>query len=637
MDTLAAKVLNPREEGIYMGDDVRMGLKSKDIMAERLEQFWALFPEVFTEGKVDCAKLKEALGDDVASGPERYGLSWAGKSEAIKNIQTASVGTLLPAPGQSVDFDTTGNLIIEGDNLEVLKLLQKSYHGKVKMVYIDPPYNTGNEFIYPDNFREGLDDYLKYSGQVDGDGVKLTTNTETDGRFHSKWLSMMYPRLFLSRNLLRDDGVIFVSIDDHEVHNLRALMNEIFGEENFVASVVWKKKYGGGAKTKYYVDLHEYVVCYAKNIATIDNIEIPYDEGLVAKYYKFRDEKYELRGPYRLQPLATNSNDERPNLRYPIVHNGEEIWPEMQWQWSKDRTELAQKNNELVIVTSKGKTSVNFKQYLKDENGEVRTNKPFSIIEGIYTQHGTSEISDILGNGKIFPFPKPTKLIKEILCPFLKSDDIILDFFAGSGSTAHAVLEMNSEDGGNRKFILVQLPEPTEREDYPTIAEITKERVRRVIKKLNEADDAKLDFDGKKQDRGFKVVKLSSSNFKVWDGTKAAEKSEELAVQLQMLVDNVKHDRKPLDMLYEIILKAGLPLTAPVAKVTAAGSEVYMVDGGKLLVCLEESISQDTLREMIGLKPLQVVCLDAAFHGNDMLKTNAVLEMKSHSIGFRTV
>jgi adenine-specific DNA-methyltransferase len=468
-----------------------------------------------------------------------------------------------------------------------------------------------------------LDDYLKYSGQVDSEGIKLSTNTETDGRFHSKWLSMMYPRLFLARNLLKDDGVILVSIDDHEFHNLRSLMNDILGEENFVASIIWKKKYGGGAKTKYYVDLHEYVICYAKNITTIENIEIPYNDELVAKYYKFRDDKYEVRGPYRLQPLATNSNDERPNLRYPIIHNGEEIWPEMQWQWAKDRTELAQKNNELVIVSGKGKTSVNFKQYLKDESGEVRTNKPFSIIEGLYTQHGTSEISEILGNGKVFPFPKPSKLIKELLTPFLKTNDMILDFFAGSGSTAHAVLDMNSEDGGTRKFILVQLPEPTEQEDYSTITEITKERVRRVIKKLNEDEAKELDFGGQKQDRGFKVFKLSSSNFKVWDGTKAAEKSEGIAEQLRML--------------YEIILKAGLPLTAPVTKATAANQEIYSVNGGQLLVCLEESVGQDTIRGMLALQPQQVVCLDEAFHGNDMLKTNTVLEMKSHGIGFRTV
>lgn len=315
-----------------MNEPEEMALTLMDIVKAQKDKLKQLYPEVFTEGgKIDFDRLKVTLGEMVDIGKERYGMVWPGKADCFKIIQHPSMATLLPCREESVNFDETENLIIEGDNLEVLKLLQKSYLGKIKMIYIDPPYNTGNDFIYHDNYTESLETYLRYTGQTDAEGRKFSTNTEAEGRFHSKWLNMMYPRLFLARNLLREDGIIFISIDDHEVDNLRKLCDEIFGEENFIASLVWKKSYGGGAKVKYVVGLHENIMVYAKNKESIGTIELPPDPD-VLKYYKFKDDQFPLRGPYRTQPLATTSMDDRPNLRFPILWKGNQIWPEKQWQ-----------------------------------------------------------------------------------------------------------------------------------------------------------------------------------------------------------------------------------------------------------------------------------------------------------------
>ncbi len=627
-----------------MTDDNKLPLTTPNPADDLLAQLQEAAPQIFSEGKIDLDKFKAAMGEHIEPRIERYGLNWAGKSEAFRNVQQPSVGTLLPMPEQSVDWDSTENLIIEGDNLEVLKLLQKPYHGKVKMIYIDPPYNTGNEFIYPDNYREGLDDYLRYSGQVSEAGIKQSTNTETSGRFHSKWLNMMYPRLFLARNLLRDDGVIFVSIDDNEVHNLRMLMNEVFGEENFLTQIVWKKSYGGGAKVKHVVGLHEYIVLFCRSKEAIPALELPPNPETM-KYYKFKDEKFEKRGPYRTQPLATTSMDDRPNLRFPIYFDGNEIFPEKQWQWSKDRVEKALANNELVVQNKNNKWVVDYKQYLRDEDGNIRGAKPYSVLDGPYNQRGTDEIKDLLGNGKVFEFPKPSGLIKQFLLYFDK-DAIVLDFFAGSGSCGHAVMELNREDGGNRKFILVQLPEKTDNPQYPTIADITRERVRRVIAKLQDVgrDSSRQgEIVGLKpnlqnhSDRGFRAFKLSSSNFKIWDAAQASTEPDQLALQLRHYTDNVDDSRSQQDILYELILKAGLPLAAKVEPIEVGGNPVFSVAEGRLLICLENPITQAVLRGMMAREPQQILCLDTAFHGNDPLKTSAVLEARSHGIIFRTV
>ncbi|MBZ0097392.1 MAG: site-specific DNA-methyltransferase [Sulfuricella sp.] len=630
-----------------MTDDNKLPLATPNPADDLLAQLRESAPRIFSEGRIDLDKLKAALGEHIDPRIERYSLNWAGKSDAFRNVQQPSVGTLLPQPDESLDWDSTENLIIEGDNLEVLKLLQKPYHGKVKMIYIDPPYNTGNEFIYPDNYREGLDDYLRYSGQVSDEGIKQSTNTETSGRFHSKWLNMMYPRLFLARNLLRDDGVIFVSIDDNEVHNLRMLMNEVFGEENFVAQAVWQKKTGAGAHSKGFIVLHEYVLCYARHLGPDWDLVAPMSTKTRAMYNK-RDEHFNRLGPYATWPLDTTSMDERANLRFPIYYQGQEIWPRKQWLWSKNRVEIAQRENKLIFNFDKknGTWSVRFKGYLNDLDGVERLGKPTSLFVGPYTQEGTKDFSEHFERD-VFPFPKPIGLIKNLLSMRVSGadtndenaqPDIILDFFAGSGTTAPAVLELNNEDGGNRKFILVQLPEKTDNPQYPTIADITRERVRRVIAKLNQADAGQLNLAGKaRPDRGFRAFKLSSSNFRIWDAAQASTETDQLALQLQHYTDNVDDARAQQDILFELILKAGLPLAAKVEQIGVESKLVFSVADGQLLICLENPITQAVLRGMMAREPQQILCLDTAFHGNDPLKTNAVLEAKSHGIAFRTV
>ncbi len=616
-------------------------LLSADVAAERRELLRRAFPEAVSEGgQVDWERLRRALGDSVDAGKERYGLNWPGKAACFTNIQTPSRATLRPVRGESVEFDATGHVVIEGDNLEVLKLLQKSYLGRVKMIYIDPPYNTGNDFIYPDNYAENLETYLRYTGQTDAAGKAFSTNPETDGRFHSRWLNMMYPRLYLARNLLRDDGLVFISIDDHEVDNLRKICEEIFGEENIVSVVVWQKGYGGGAKVKHVVGLHEYVLVVAKSIDALGALELPPDPA-VLKYYKYKDSKHEVRGPFRTQPLATTSMDERPNLKFPIHWQGHEIWPDKQWQWSAERVKAALANDELVISKKSERWIVDYKQYLKNEEGEVRNAKPFSILQGPYTRVGTDDVGLLGLDTAGFSFPKPVGLIEKFLL-YCDKDALVLDFFAGSGTTGQAVLDLNAKDGGNRKFILVQLPEPTGRTDYPTIADITKERVRRVIGKLDAANDGQLALTtdaAAKPDRGFKVFKLDTSNFLPWDG-RAATDADALRAQLELHVHHLVDGRGPEDLLYELLLKSGYPLTAPVETLSLAGRTVYSVAGGDLLLCLERDLSEDVLRAMADRQPTpaRVVCLDEGFAGQDALKTNAVQTMKTRGVTkFQTV
>lgn len=609
----------------------RLDLRSYDVAEERRQELLRLFPEVRTEGgKLDFERLKLALGEAVDAGKERYGMTWPGKADCFRTIQSPSLATLRPARDESVDFDRTENLIIEGDNLEVLKLLQKSYLGKVKMIYIDPPYNTGKDFIYPDNYTESLQTYLEYTGQVDAEGRKFGTNADTDGRFHSKWLNMMYPRLYLARNLLREDGLLFCSIDDGELARLRDACDEIFGEENLVATLVWKKSYGGGAKTKQVVGLHEYILVYCRNRESLGVLELPHDPE-VLKYYKFKDDRFPVRGPYRTQPLATTSMDERANLRFPIRWQGQEIWPEKQWQWSQERVERALAANELVISNKRGKWVVDYKQYLKDENGDERGAKPFSLLEGPYTQVGTRELQELGLGDSGFAFPKPVSLLQEFVsyCP---EDALVLDFFAGSGTTAQAVLDLNARSRGKRRFILVQLPEPTGREDFPTIADITKERVRRVIRKMNDEEASKLDLDGgPKPDRGFRVFKLAESNFTTWDAEQAKD-ADALARQLELHVEHLRPGRTQDDLLYEILLKSGYPLTTPVETIELASKQVYSAAGGAFLLCLDRSLTLELIRAMADLRPERVVCLDAGFAGNDQLKANAVQIFKSKGV-----
>ena len=505
--------------------------RSADVVAENLEHLKVLFPEAFTEGKVDFDVLKQLLGGAVDKHEEKYGLNWHGKRQARQLALTPSTGTLRPCPEESVDWDTTQNLMIEGDNLEVLKLLQKSYTGKVKLIYIDPPYNTGKDFVYPDDYRDNIQNYLELTGQIDGENRKLSSNTEASGRFHTDWLNMIYPRLKLGRDLLRDDGCFFVSCDDCEISNVRKMGDEIFGEENFIDTIIWKKRYGGGAKEKHLVSIHEYIVAYAKNIEAIGPISIPLSESSIERYYKLRDEHFEARGPYRTHPLeAMKSFEDRPNLSFSIrAPDDSEIRPKRQWRWSRERMDEAIAKGEVAFIKTRGgEWTAYSKQYLKDDSGETRSAKVFSIIDGIYTQAGTNEIVEYFDDARVFPFPKPSNLLKKLveLSSSDAKDDVIVDFFAGSGTTADAVFTQNTEDHGTRRVLLIQLPEllnPTDRDtkvaakfclkrNRPSnIVELTKERLRRAASRIKDKNPM---FTG---DLGFRVFKLDTSNIRSWE------------------------------------------------------------------------------------------------------------------------
>jgi adenine-specific DNA-methyltransferase len=640
--------------------------KSLEILSDKITKLKDIIPEAFTEDKIDWEKLKAALGEDINFENERYNLNWAGKSDAFRVLQQRTSGTLRPVKDESVNFDKTENLFIEGENLEVLKILQKSYFGKIKMIYIDPPYNTGSDsFIYPDKFSETKDEYLKRIGDKDEEGFLLKEgffrkNSKESGHYHSNWLSMMYPRLYTARNLLREDGVIFVSIDDNEVHNLRMIMNEIFGEENFVEQIIWKNKYGSGALTKGFANIHEYILCYSKY--PIKSVEAPLSEEEIEKY-KNHDSNFNKRGGFVTQPLATKSKDDRPNLYFPIKYNGKNIYPEKQWIWSKDRVEEALKNNEIVFNEKDGKVSVRMQQYLKNDNGEIRLGKPISIMLGPFNQEGTKEIDEIFDN-KIFGFPKPVGLVKRF-CSFIingneDKDEIILDFFAGSGTTAQAVMELNKEDGRNRKFILVQLPEKTDESSeaykakYFTIADICKERIRRVVNRLNQdSHDSKINtikdkaqqklfIEGQNQenpanqinhgsDNGFKVFKLAPSNFKMWRSD-VIETEEDLNKMIDLFDTQIKPDAIKEFMFYELMLKSGFTLTDKVEKVNG----YYSVNEGQAVFVLDK-INQNTINQVIKFKPQSCIILDDLFAGNDQLKTNTALQMKDAEVGFITI
>lgn len=610
----------------------KMTGKSMDLIAENIKQMKALFPEAVTEGKIDFEVLKALLGEEVEKRQTYYKFTWNGKEEARAYARVPSMGTLRPCVEESSGKDGTpgkfdsGNLYIEGDNLEVLKLLQGSYHKRVKMIYIDPPYNTGKDFVYPDDYHNPIGEYKALTGQTDDEGKSTHANSETSGRYHTDWLNMMYPRLILARNLLTDDGVIFISIDDSEQDNLKKLCNEVFGEENFIDNIIWKKRYGGGAKEKYLVSLHEYALMYCKSIDNISELFIPLSQESAETYYSKRDEKYSVRGGYRTHPLeAGKAMDARPNLIYPIAApDGTMIMPKRQWLWGKERAYEALKNNELEIQKGNaGEWIVSSKQYLKDDDGNIRPGKMFSMIDDIYTQHGTNEMISILGNAKIFSYPKPSALIKKLLQ--LGSDsDIVLDFFSGSASTAHAVMQLNAEDGGNRKFIMVQLPEKCEegteaaKAGYKNICEIGKERIRRAAKKIKDENPL---FAG---DMGFKVFKLDTSNIVPWNPN-----ADELRENLLAVVDNVLANRTTQDLLYEVLLKCNLPLTLSIEEKKFGENTIYIVGSGMLAICLDKTIPQTIAEEIVKLRdeyapivPMQVVFRDNGF--TDVAKTNVL-------------
>jgi adenine-specific DNA-methyltransferase len=663
----------------------KLDLRSHDIAEDKRQELLRLFPEIRTDGdKLDFDRLKLALGEIVDVGKERYGLNWPGKADCFKVIQAPSLGTLLPCPQDSVDFGRSENLIIEGDNLEVLKLLQKSYLGRVKMVYIDPPYNTGNDFIYPDDYSESLQTYLEYTGQIDPEGRKFSSNTDAEGRFHSKWLNMMYPRLYLARNLIKPDGVILVSVSDVELHNLCAILNEIFGEENWLGTIVWKGATDNNP-TRIAIE-HEYIVCYARDSASVPaswkNRNDDAKETMLSEYARLREvsgnnldyiqtefrkfvrdhseslnslthyNRVDERGPYTGSRKVHNPKP--GGYKYDVEHPVTKkicVPPANGYRFPKTTMESLIAEGRILFGDDETQI-IQIKEYLKDYEGKL------SSVISLDSRAGANEMETLFGNRKVFSHPKPEVLIREIADFCLGDQDIALDFFAGSGTTAHAVLNLNAHDGGNRKFILIQLPapiDPAEKENKPaidlcdslgkphTIAEITKERVRRVLQKLGDGEEGKLNLKGD-QDRGFSVFKLAESNFKPWNAAVPHE-SPELEKQLALHVQHIRDGRTPEDILYEILIKSGFPPTTPVETVSLVGKTVYSVAGGQLLICLEQTLTLELIRAMADRKPERVVCLDQGFAGNDQLKTNAAhifeptdrREAKSDARRFRTV
>jgi adenine-specific DNA-methyltransferase len=500
------------------------------------------------------------------------------------------------------------------------------------MIYIDPPYNTGNDFIYPDDYTESLQTYLEYTGQADAEGKKFGTNTEATGRFHSKWLNMMYPRLYLARNLLREDGVIFVSISDHEVAALRMVMNELFGEENFSAQFVWKsRKYPDSrAKTGVSTD-HEYIVLYSRSEQGILR-------GVERDESKFANPDNDSRGPWMsrsLLGLATKT--QRPNLHYPLTDpaTGRTYPPpeDTGWRYGEERMKALIEAG-CVLFPGKADGRPREKKFRSDLQSEFVAFP--SIIDDVFTSDGTAEIRELFGE-EVFDFSKPSSLIARLVKQGAEDGGIILDFFAGSASTAQAVLDLNEKDGGNRRYILVQLPEPTGRADYPTIAEIAKERVRRVVKRLNENEEQRLTLNHTTPDRGFRVFKLCESNLVKWDAGTPHD-SGVLEKQLELHINHIRQGRTQDDLLYELLLKSGFPLTTPVEAKTLAGKTVFSAADGALMICLERELTLQLIRAIADLKPERVVCLDEGFVGNDQLKVNAVQTFRTKGItSFKTV
>lgn len=622
-----------------MTDSDAIDPRSHDLVGQNIKALGRLFPEAITEaGKIDFERLKMTLGESIEVGKERFGLTWPGKADCFKVIQQPSLATLRPDKAASVNFDNSEHVIIEGDNLEVLRLLQKSYLGKIKVICIDPPYNTGNEFIYPDKFSESLETYLRYTGQTDSEGRKWGANTETDGRFHSNWLNMMYPRLFLARNLLAQDGAIFVTIDDGEVHTLRMIMNEIFGEDNFVAQIEWQKRYTRSNNTDDFTSVIDHVVVYAKS----DQFKPQLFQREEEANARYQNPDNDPRGVWKAVPfLNPLSPEERPNLVYPIIHprTGETIIPKRK-AWRSEEAVWKKLVAENRIWWGKGLESEtpNIKRFLS----EVRQGMtPINFWDYEFAGHTDSANQEIkvLFEDKVFDTPKPTKLIQRMIetASSAESECIVLDFFAGSGTTAQAVLEMNERDGGNRQFILVQLPEPTGRQDYKTISEITAERVRRVIKKLESESSGTMSFEKKVPVRGFKFFRLDQSGFKIWQSSVEA-KPAELARQLDLHVDQILEGRTDDDLLVELMLKSGFSLTTSVNTLTLADKKVFSVADGALLICLDRHLTPELLRAVADLQPVRVLFLDAGFAGNDQLKTNAVQQMRARGVTkFQTV
>lgn len=616
--------------------------KSMDLTEENINSLKQLFPEVFEEGKIDFDKLRLLLGDEIDDNEERYEFTWHGKNNAIRLAQTPSTGTLIPDKESSKNWDDTENLYIEGDNLEVLKLLQKSYFGKVKMIYIDPPYNTGKDFVYHDDFRDNIANYKEVTNQT------TKANPETNGRYHTDWLNMMYPRLKLARNLLSEDGTIFISIDDTEVENLRKVCDEVFGEENFVTEFIWEKKKKPSFLHKNVGKLGEYILCYVKDEhntfpfsveVTTENKKYPINNAGNSKSilkFKSGSVKFGIEDSTIKAQDMSEGNIITKLINDVIIKNGvneNDILLEGEWRYSQDKLDsIINKGEELYI------SKIPFRPNHIKKGGEIKKMKNF--LSPIHyncetNEDATYQIIDLL-ECNVFDYSKPIKLMKLLIKAISYNDAecIILDFFSGSSTTAHAVMQLNTEDNGNRKFIMVQLPKLTDEKSeahkagYKNICEIGKERIRRAGDKIVSENKDKEGIEN--LDIGFKVFKLDSSNLKSWDSS-----IDNLEQNLLDMESNLKQDRTNEDLLYEILLKSGIELTAKIEEIKVGYNTLYNIGQGALLACLDDKITQDVIDEIPKHKSpfmdTKVIFKEAGFM-SDAAKINAVQNLKQFKI-----
>ena len=632
---------------IQPGDNLT---QSKDLVMDNIEKLKQLFPEIVTEGKVDFKVLQDVLGEDIEEEEEYYRFTWAGKAQARREAHKPSTGTLRPVKDESVDWDTTENLYIEGDNLEVLKLLQKSYAGKVKMIYIDPPYNTGKDFVYKDNYKDNLRNYQEVTGQIDSEGNKLSTNSDSDGRFHSNWLNMMYPRLRLARNLLKDDGVIFMSIDDHELENLKKISDDVFGEDNRLANLIWDTNHS--AQAGIFKVYHQYILVYAKKAEKISTPKSLNNELFVAgamkkessrhpksKFSFPKGTKFEAEEGKELEGIWGDAEKVKLCEGRMICEEGklkEDIILEASWTQANQMKEFFYGDKD-SLVDSRGQKVVDF---FFNSSGKIKIVKERSVetpqtTQKFGTQGSISKKLADLFNVDESPFdsPKPVDMISAFSAWFTDENDIVLDFFGGSSTTAHGVYSANCLQQINRNFILIQLPEDVNdnlqavKLGFSKITDLGKERIRRAAKKIAEENPEKA----KNLDLGFKVFKLDSSNIKGWDGN-----PEDLEQELFDAVSNIKTDRTEEDVLYEILLKYGLDLTLPIEEKTIEGKTVFNVGFGALFICLGDNLTNKVAegigkwKEELNPEICRVIFKDTGF--TDVEKTNSVQTLKRYGI-----
>mgnify|MGYP002791146934 FL=1 len=633
---------------------------SMNIEQTNLDKLRSVFPECVSEGKLDIDKLLSLCGEYIDNDFEKYKFEWKGKADCLRLAQKRSTGTLRPCPEESVNWDTTQNLYIEGDNLEVLKLLQTAYYRKVKMIYIDPPYNTGNDFVYADDFADPMARYKEVTQQT------TKSNPETMGRYHTNWLNMMYPRLRLAANLLRDDGVIFISIDDNEVTNLRKVCDEVFGEENFVASVIWEKKYSPANDAKWLSDNHDYILIYAKQKEIWRPKLLPRSDEQNSRYTN-RDN--DPRGVWKAADMTVKSYSAAYD--YPITTpSGRVVTPSEGrcWNTSKENFEKLVEDNRIWFGEN-GDNMPAVKKFLTEVKDGMVPLTIWKYSEVGHNQEGRQELKKLFDDKGYFDGPKPTRLLNRILkIANLESDSIILDFFSGSATTAHAVMQLNAEDGGNRRFILVQLPELCDEKSeaykagYKNICEIGKERIRRAGKKIhqdlgmsaafdlataitipeledemNESCEQKMDS-AETLDLGFRVFKLDTSNLKTWDATPIEDEQLDLLYQrMNGMIHRVKSDRSDLDMVYEIMLKLGVPLTYSVHPLTIRDKTAYAVgEDFLLLVCLAENVQPEDVEQMAEYAPAKIIISRDSF-ADDTAMANTYYILRDHGIELKLV